>query len=917
MWKICRNPFMVIGFVLVCSLLVPMTHGQELERVEADVDYSAGLSLDLYELEHSLKKLATIVSGQTPNVSKRVATPRLDGPIDGYVNNYLVEITGQLLIEEAGKYSFELLSDDGSQLWLNGKRVIDNDGLHPMTGVIGVVELATGAHDLKIRYFQASGGQGLELKWRDPVTARWGDVPATAFRSAAGLTRVISPGPKRVVEAESLETPGDGAPLEALHPMWELTTLSPQGPEDFELKIGGMAYLPGEGGRLAISTFDPRNNGAIVEQPNGTLWMIAGVDGDPEKLTVEKIAGGLFNPLGVLYHEGDLLVAQRDEITRFHDADGSGRFAERSTLADGWTSDNYHHFTFGPVYKDGSLYASLSASFGNGAQKVIRRESFGFSPNVPGRGDTMKIDPATGDVEFITGGHRTPNGLFIGPDGELFVGENQGAWQPANKLNHIQPGAFYGHYNGNTRTEEFPEGAPPSDFSDQPLTPPAVYLPHNEIANSPTDGVVLPDGPFAGQILMSDVKHGGLRRLSLEKVNGQYQGVAFRHSQGFNAGINRLAFGADDTLFVGGIGERASWSWKGTREGLQRLTPTGKTTFEFQNITATADGLTLSYTRPVPAEQLRDLNGYLVKQWRYRPTSAYGGPKFDQEALEVTDAKVASDRRSVTLTIPGIKAGRVVHVHHNPTSDAGETMWSPEAWYTMNQLPGTPLTLAETQEKLVRVLVFSKTAGYRHDSIKNGVDALRRMAQQQAWDFIHTEDSTFFTDSDLEKFDAVIFLNTSDNVLDDEQQAAFERYIQNGGGFVGVHAATDTEYDWPWFNQLVGGYFADHPKVQPAEIDVLIDDHPSTEHLPERWARTDEWYNFKDMNDDVNVLLNLDETTYKGGKMGEDHPVAWYHEFDGGRSWYTAGGHTKESYSEREFLQHIEGGIRWAAGLAD
>ena len=113
----------------------------------------------------------------------------------------------------------------------------------------------------------------------------------------------------------------------------------------------------------------------------------------------------------------------------------------------------------------------------------------------------------------------------------------------------------------------------------------------------------------------------------------------------------------------------------------------------------------------------------------------------------------------------------------------------------------------------------------------------------------------------------------------------------------------------------VGGYFAKHPKVQPAEMDVLIGDHPSTAHLPKRWKRTDEWYNFKDLNSGINVLINLDEKTYKGGRMGEFHPIAWFHEFEGGRSWYTGGGHTKKSFAEDKFLKHIEGGIRWVGGL--
>lgn len=917
MWKNCRQCGVVVSMLLVTVVMgAGITAQDAVARDEANAgqETAPGLSLEIYESETDLDRISIPGTGQTPNVSRRVDRPYFVGPLEGYTQDFVAHYHGELVVPAAGRVAFELTSDDGSRLLINGQTVVDNNDTHPARPREGSVKLSAGAHAIDVWYFQGGGLQSLDLQWKLPGSQAFTEIPAEAFRTEAGVTRVVSPGPKRLVEAESMDVPGLQAPLKAVHPMWRLTTLNPQGPEGFKLTVAGMAILPG--GRLALTTFDPRNNGAIVGEPNGKLWLLSGVDGDPDQITVELIDDQLFNPLGVLFHDDALYVAQRDELTCFA-PDADGRFNQRSTVSDGWESDNYHHFTFGPVFLDGDFYVALSTSIGNGVQKVSRASTFGYAPNVDGRGSVVKIDPATGDATFITGGHRTPNGLFLGPDGQLLVGENQGAWQPANKINHVQHGRFYGHYNGNTRTDRFPDGAPPSRFAGQPLTPPAVYLPHNEIANSPTDGVVVPSGPFAGQILVSDVKHGGLRRVSLDTVNGELQGAVFRHSQGFNAGLNRLALADDGTLYVGGIGERRSWSWQGTTAGLQRLEPTGDTAFEFETITATPTGLTLRYTRPVPADQLADLDAYQIKQWRYRPTSAYGGLKHDQETLLPSAAQISGDRRSVTLTLPGVKAGRVIHVIHQPVSDAGEKMWSPEAWYTMNQLPGQALGPADALPPLFRVLVFSKTQGFRHKSIEDGNQVLSRLAGQQAWDMVHTQDAAVFTSDDLALFDVVVFLSTTGDVLNEEQQSAFEGFIQAGGGFVGIHAATDTEYDWPWFNQLVGGYFAGHPKVQPAALDVLIPDHPSTAHLPKRWTRTDEWYNFKDLNSDINVLLNLDETTYEGGEMGADHPAAWFHEFDGGRSWYTAGGHTPESFVEPDFLRHLEGGIRWAGGLAD
>ncbi len=215
------------------------------------------------------------------------------------------------------------------------------------------------------------------------------------------------------------------------------------------------------------------------------------------------------------------------------------------------------------------------------------------------------------------------------------------------------------------------------------------------------------------------------------------------------------------------------------------------------------------------------------------------------------------------------------------------------------------------------VLVFSKTdtAGYRHASIPDGIEAIRTLGEQHYFDVTATEDASVFTSDRLSSYDAVVFLSTSGNVLDEQQQAAFENYIQQGGGFVGIHGAAATEYDWTWYGNLVGAFFDDHPEVQEATVRVENASHPSTLHLPSPWSWTDEWYNFRsNPTDSVNVLLTLDESSYEGGTMGEEHPIAWMHEHDGGRSFYTGLGHTKESFSKEVFRTHLLEGIEWAAG---
>jgi glucose/arabinose dehydrogenase/type 1 glutamine amidotransferase len=213
------------------------------------------------------------------------------------------------------------------------------------------------------------------------------------------------------------------------------------------------------------------------------------------------------------------------------------------------------------------------------------------------------------------------------------------------------------------------------------------------------------------------------------------------------------------------------------------------------------------------------------------------------------------------------------------------------------------------------VLVFSKTAGFRHDSIAAGIQAIQELGAQNDFAVVATEDAGAFNSSNLAQFETVVFLNTTGDVLNSAQQAAFENYIETGGGFVGVHSAADTEYAWPWYGQLVGAYFASHPAIQTATIKVADQVHPSTAGLPDRWVRSDEWYNYRlNPRGTVHVLATLDETTYNGGTMGFDHPIAWCQNVELGRSWYTGLGHTTASYGEPLFREHLLGGIRFAAG---
>jgi type 1 glutamine amidotransferase len=219
-----------------------------------------------------------------------------------------------------------------------------------------------------------------------------------------------------------------------------------------------------------------------------------------------------------------------------------------------------------------------------------------------------------------------------------------------------------------------------------------------------------------------------------------------------------------------------------------------------------------------------------------------------------------------------------------------------------------------------KVLVFSKTAGWHHDAIQAGVGAMQDLGKLHDFGVFWTEDAKrVMNDAELSKYQAVVFLLTTGDVLDDEQQAAFERYIRKGGGFVGVHSASDTEYGWPWYTRMVGHMFKTHPAVQTAVLQVRERNFPGMERFAPRNLFTDEWYEFGPATSSkLTYLLSVDESTYKpetgkGTGMGAFHPISWYQPYEGGRAFYTALGHIGATYRDPVFLHHLYGGIYWAA----
>ena len=209
------------------------------------------------------------------------------------------------------------------------------------------------------------------------------------------------------------------------------------------------------------------------------------------------------------------------------------------------------------------------------------------------------------------------------------------------------------------------------------------------------------------------------------------------------------------------------------------------------------------------------------------------------------------------------------------------------------------------------VLVITETKGWIHDSIESGLKLIQNIGNKNNFNVYHSDNSSVITYKNLKEIKTIIFLNTTEEILTDVEQKVMESFIRSGKGFVGVHAAADTEYNWQWYGKLVGAYYRNHPEVMNGKI--LTINHKITNHLDSEWEIEDEWYNFDYVNYDINILLHLDEDSYIGGEHPDYHPITWYHEYDGGRSFYTGLGHTKEVYDDERFIKLLEKGILYAS----
>jgi glucose/arabinose dehydrogenase len=438
-------------------------------------------------------------------------------------------------------------------------------------------------------------------------------------------------------------------------------------PMELDLLVGGMDWT--SEGELAISTW------------TGEVYLAHRSRDATSNLIWRRFAGGLHEPLGLKVVNGQILVAQKCELTRLVDTDGNGEADLYESVADDWGfNGDMHYFAYGPAADPmGHLYLTLD---GNTSDWIPHWE-------LPFRGWTVRLSSDGRQLEGFSSGFRSPNGVFaFGPDGDIFATDNEGYWIGACKLNHCRPGKFFG----------FPSSTPmPRDVFQKPMgfDPPAVWFPR-KLATSASGGTVIPAGcfgPFAGQLLVGDFGTASILRVALERVNGEWQGAVWPFARGFASGVNRLSFGPDGRLYVGGL--KRGWPSSGIQDQSLDQLSYRETPFEVLEVHVRKDGFALHFTKPVDPALAGDPQNWDASQFGYKFHSAYGSPEIDHAGkehsatrLNMESVSVSDDRRQVRLKLSGWKPGYVTSVRSPSLRSAdGHKLWHDTFYYTLNQIP--------------------------------------------------------------------------------------------------------------------------------------------------------------------------------------------------------------------------------------
>lgn len=664
-----------------------------------DGEYLSGVAVDFYDVGQELPSMPKLLPGQNPSVSQvfpdlffQSGNPDVgweDQTTDDFLDffrYFTMDIDAYLKIDEPGEYEFRFLADKGGSFKLNDEELgyIENLGYvdwgggnperfneyfeyfkaesSPSLKSYGSKFLDKGYHKIDIEFYQGILTMAIVLQWRKKGDSKFEMIPESVLFHDPRDIKPTSAGLKEIYKTSP---PGLGGSLISVHPSFDLL---PARPDSFEPRVGGMDFL--SNGDLAIATWD------------GEVFIVKNsMSGDPSKMSVKKIADGLCEPLGLAVANDEIYVQQRWELTKLIDLDGDEITDHYYPFSDDWEhSSGFHAWGFGLTYRDGFFYTNTGPQINYGNPKDA--------------GKTLKISITDGTWKAIAHGYKAPNGIGFGYGGDLFTTDNEGGYVPTSKLMHLDLDNEEEYpFFGNAYAMGKDRASAKKVAKNYKIKPPVVWTPQNEIGNSPSEPGILNQGPYKNQMIMGDARHGGLKRVFIEEVNGQLQGALFRFTQGLEAGINRFVWGPDSSLYVGGVGGTNDFTWEGKRFGLEKLTYNGKTTFEMLSVKIKSNGFEIEFTEPIRLGDGISPSDYLVQQWWYDLDSE-GGVKQDLQTLDIESLSISTDRKKVFLQINNLsqsdhKGFDVVYIKMVKPffSESLQPLWTSEVWYTLNEIP--------------------------------------------------------------------------------------------------------------------------------------------------------------------------------------------------------------------------------------
>ncbi len=719
--------------------------------------------------------------------------------------------------------------------------------------------------------------------------------------------------------------------------------------------------------------------GAIGFSADGTAFVASRVEGvwTLKDGVWRQFATGLHDPQGIRVSAdgGTVYVCQKPELTLLRDLDLDGSADLYHNFCDQWLfAGNYCEYVHGiATDRRGNMFLTINLADGGGSDNTPgltnteRAVSMGTTGGFDGW--VVRVDP-DGVMTPWAYGLRSPAGIGISRDDEVFYTDNQGGWVPTSPLYFVEPGAFYGYPSSMADLPDFASGKRElATVSDEDLVRrshlPVVWMPHGELMNSPgnpewdySEGSF---GPFQGQIFIGCQARSNIVRVALDRVRGHYQGAVFNFIDYLHCGVIRLAFDAQGRLWAGETGR--GWASRGGQlYGLQRIEWDGRTTpFEMLDMKLTDRGFAVRFTQPVDPESITD-DTFAFTTWHYHYHQQYGSPKVDQKRLASRLERVSADRKTVWFEVP-LQTGKVYHLLCTGLiSASGAAMSNRNAYYTLNYLRESA-DMKEGEEERMRaavstltsapagqrrrVLAFSRTDGYRHSAISYATRAFELMAARSgSVELVVSEDIGAFEPDRLVHFDAVILNNVVGDVfrpanfaeLPPGSQAGMLEYeallqqsladfVASGKGLLALHGSAAAFPGWAEFGQILGARFDNHP--WPAGSNVTIrredPDSPLTRSFSAApFSFRDEIYQFRDFErEQLHVLLSLvpEQSDITKPSIQElihrqdgDFPLSWWKPYGKGRVFYSALGHQHEVFQDSAVLDHWFAGLQFVSG---